>query len=98
MPYRLRPQEQLTPMDLLELGAPAVRYLRAFTTQCWLPVCGAWVLRGSRDAQRHGNMRCAVRTPAPPIAAGPSLGEGQGGGGVPFCDGSRRDFRDPSCP
>lgn len=31
-------QAQLTPDQLLELAAPAVRYLRAFTTQCWLPV------------------------------------------------------------
>lgn len=28
----------MAPDQLLELAAPAVRYLRAFTTQCWLPV------------------------------------------------------------
>ncbi|KAI3427055.1 hypothetical protein D9Q98_006995 [Chlorella vulgaris] len=27
----------LSPLELLDLGAAAVRYLRAFTTQCWLP-------------------------------------------------------------
>lgn len=35
----LPPQDpSLSPLELLDLGAAAVRYLRAFTTQCWLPV------------------------------------------------------------
>jgi hypothetical protein len=43
-PYRQRPlclfaqDPTLSPLELLDLGAAAVRYLRAFTTQCWLPV------------------------------------------------------------
>lgn len=36
-PRRLQ-DASLSPLELLELGAPAVRYLRAFTTQCWQPV------------------------------------------------------------
>lgn len=34
----LQADPNLSPLELLELGAPAVRYLRAFTTQCWQPV------------------------------------------------------------
>lgn len=30
-----------SPLELLDLGAPAVRYLRAFTTQCWQPDAAA---------------------------------------------------------
>ena len=66
----------MTPLELLELGAPAVRYLRAFTNQCWLPVRG-WRALGmegaaamasqqpGRCSRRPERSQCCCR-PAPP--------------------------------
>lgn len=34
-------QNDLAPLDLLELSTPALRYLRAFTAQCYQPAAGA---------------------------------------------------------
>jgi hypothetical protein len=72
-PWGALQDSDLTPLELLELGAPAVRYLRAFTNQCWLPVRrgqeNAAAVAAAARARQHCSWYSCTLAAAPVLPA-----------------------------